>query len=474
MIKVWNTLTEKKEKLPIRTGKPLRLFVCGPTVYDHTHIGHLRTYVFFDFFVKYLRAEGYKVQYLQNITDIDDKIIRRAKETRENPLVLSRHLTEEYERDMHIFGVNSVDTYARATEFIPQILEQVTRLMKKGFAYEISKDGIYFDIAKFKDYGKLSHRTLAQAEDSVSRIDDSLGKHNKGDFCLWKFSKPGEPVWDSPLFGGGRPGWHIEDTAISEHFFGPQYEIHGGGMDLKFPHHEAEIAQQEAASGKMPFVRLWMHTGMLAVGGEKMSKSLGNFITAEDFLKRHPPEVFRLLSLSSHYRTPLDYTDAAAAQREEALESVRLLLGKLSFLHARKPLHPVKRFSLTSYERKWKAALADDLNTPQALAAVFEAVREANILLWHLQPSATRALESFITSKLGFLGILLSLPTIPPQAEEYAEKREVLRRNQQFIQSDALRKQIEELGYLVEDTPIGPFLWLANPKKTNSNSPLKI
>ncbi|MBI2623697.1 MAG: cysteine--tRNA ligase [Candidatus Liptonbacteria bacterium] len=463
-IRIWNTLTGKKEPLPVRKGKPLRLFVCGPTVYDRTHIGHLRTYIFFDFFAKYLRSCGYAVTYLQNITDIDDKIIRRAKERGEKPLALSARLTKEYLRDMSAFGADAVDTYAAATKFIPEIAGQVERLAAKGAAYKIESDGYYFDVAQFPGYGKLSRRTAAQAEDAVSRIDDSLGKRNKGDFCLWKFSKPGEPVWNSPL-GAGRPGWHIEDTAISEHFFGPQYDVHGGGLDLKFPHHEAEIAQQEAASGKVPFVKLWMHTGMLTVRGEKMSKSLGNFITARDFLSNHSPAAFRFLSLSHHYRTPLDYEEKLVRAAEETLEGIRQFLGKLSFVETRTLKKFSKRLSLPAHARAWEAALADDVNTPKALASLFELIRTAYSVIWKLDPRSTRALRDFLISRLALLGIAFSLPKVPANIKEYAGEREVFRKRQQFVQSDALRKKIEALGYMVEDTPAGPFLW---PKKRST------
>ncbi|MBM3257198.1 MAG: cysteine--tRNA ligase [Candidatus Liptonbacteria bacterium] len=468
-IRIWNTLTQKKEKLPSPKGQPLRLFVCGPTVYDSTHIGHVRTYVFFDFFTKYLRSLGCEVRYIQNITDIDDKIIKRAAQEGTDPLIFSKGHTKSYFADMKRFGVDAVTTYAPATKFISEIIDQVQRLVRRGVAYKIEGDGYYFDIARFPAYGKLSRRTALAAEDAVSRIDESVEKRNKGDFCLWKFSKPGEPVWNSPL-GAGRPGWHIEDTAISEHFFGPQYDIHGGGLDLKFPHHEAEIAQQEAASGKVPFVKIWMHTGMLTVGGEKMSKSLGNFITAQQFLAAHSPAIFRFIVLNHHYRSPIDYDEKLALAAEETLEGVRLFLGKLKFVETEGAKKPLKKFSLLSYARKWEATLADDINTPQALGVLFEVMRTVNPFLWQLNSRSIRSLHAFITSRFALLGIPISLPSRPSKISSLAKKREEMRRNQQFIQSDALRKQIEELGYTIEDTPIGPFVWPANPKHQNPNS----
>ena len=274
MIRIFNTLSGKIEPLPhLSRNKPLRIFVCGPTVYDSSHIGHARTYLVFDAFVRFLRANGIKVFYLQNITDIDDKIIARARESRTTPKLVASRFTREHLDDMKHLGITSVNRYARATDFMKEIVKQVERLIAKKFAYLIPGEGYYFEVKKFKDYGKLARRTDMRPEDGVSRIDESIKKRDPRDFCLWKLQKEkDEPAWNTPL-GKGRPGWHIEDTAISEKFFGARYDVHGGAIDLIFPHHEAEIAQQESVSGKKPFVKLWMHTGFLIVNGEKMSKS---------------------------------------------------------------------------------------------------------------------------------------------------------------------------------------------------------
>ena len=347
-MRLYNTLSGQKEELERPAGRPLKLFVCGPTVYDFSHIGHARTYIFFDVLVRYLRSKNYGISYVQNITDVDDRIINRAKENGEGPLALAQRFARAYFDDMKALGIRSVDRYAPATHFIKEIVAQVQLLQKKGFAYEIAGDGIYFDITKFPDYGGLSHRTAAGAEDGVSRIDESVAKRNRGDFCLWKYpkstvkapfyrrtlvTKDGEPIWKTPL-GWGRPGWHIEDTAISVKYFGPQYDIHGGAMDLKFPHHEAEIAQAEAAYGKRPFVKIWVHTGFLTVRGEKMSKSLGNFITIGDFLKDHSANALRYIALAAQYRSPIDYSDALAQTAEMALKGVRSFISKLAFVEA--------------------------------------------------------------------------------------------------------------------------------------------
>jgi len=320
MLRVYNTLSQKKEIFRPRQNKKVNLFVCGPTVYDFSHIGHARTYIAFDMIAKYLKEKGYKVFYLQNITDIDDKIIKRAKEKNITPKQLARKFEKEYYKDMKALGITSVSKYARATDYIQEIINQVKKLIEKGVAYRIN-DGIYYDITKFKDYGKLSRRTVLQAEDAVSRIDEAKEKRNKGDFCLWKFSKPGEPKWKSP-WGWGRPGWHIEDTAITQKHFGYQYDIHGGARDLIFPHHEAEIAQMEAISGKKPMAKYWLHTGFLTVEGKKMSKSLGNFITIREFLKENSPQILRMLVLKNHYRSPIDYSEKEINQAKKELQRI--------------------------------------------------------------------------------------------------------------------------------------------------------
>ena len=317
-LKLFNTLSRKKEIFKPIKDKKVHMFVCGPTVYDFMHIGHAKTYIQFDVIVKYLRFRGYNVFYLQNITDLDDKIIKRAKEEKIDPLELAHKFERYYHEDEKKLGINSITKYARATDHIRQIVKQTKTLIKKDYAYKVS-DGYYFDIKKFKDYGKLSKRTVLSAEDAVSRIDEGIEKKNKGDFCLWKFSKPNEPSWDTEL-GKGRPGWHIEDTAITETYFGPQYDIHGGARDLIFPHHEAEIAQMESASGKKPLVRYWLHTGFLNVGGQKMSKSLGNFITVGDALEKYNAKTLRFFYIGSHYRSPINFTEKALEKAKNGLE----------------------------------------------------------------------------------------------------------------------------------------------------------
>lgn len=449
------------------------MFVCGPTVYDAAHIGHARTYIAFDALVRFLRSQEWSVFYLQNITDIDDKIIERAREQGMKPAKLALQMARAYKASMKNIGVASVDTYAHASDYIPQIIAQVETLIAKGFAYRVEGSGYYFDITTFPDYGKLSGRTVEQAEDAVTRIDMGIQKKNRGDFALWKFVDVpakdsgkkfthvhGEPAWKASL-GWGRPGWHIEDTAITETFFGPQYDIHGGAEDLKFPHHEAEIAQQEAASGKKPFVRMWLHTGFMRVCGEKMSKSLKNFVTIEEFLEKHSANALRWLVLSHHYRSPINFDAAAIEQAERTLDSVQETLDKLYFIsrngtRSRKPSR-VFSFDERSMRRMWGAALLDDFNTPEAFAAVFSFIHELNASLWSLSRGEAKSAITHISEVFATVGIALKPAKPSREAESLAQERELYRGSKQFTQADALRETLLSLGYTVDDTPLGAF-----------------
>ncbi|MDO8466631.1 MAG: cysteine--tRNA ligase [bacterium] len=454
---IFDTLSGEKKPLLIPESGKLKLFVCGPTVYDLAHIGNGRTYAAFDSIIRYLRSQKIKVFYLQNITDIDDKIINRAKEEKKYPETIANFYTKAYKQDMKELRVDSVNKYAKATSYIRQIVKQIQALIDKGVAYKIESEGYYFDISKFPDYGKLSHRTLEQAEDSVSRIDDAINKRNKGDFCLWKFEKQGEPSWKTPL-GSGRPGWHIEDTAITEYFFGPQYDIHGGGIDLKFPHHEAEIAQQESASGKKPMVKLWMHAGHLLVNGAKMAKSAGNFITIRDFLKTHSPTLFRYLVVSHHYRSPLDYSDKLAEQTKNSISNLRQFIGKLRLVRKKESGKLDIAALLKKSEAVFHAAMADDFNTPEALAALFGVVNAVNPEIWSLSQKEAEMVADWLLARLQTLGVELKFPHIPFKIRGLVKQRMLLRNNQQFVPADVLRKEVEELGYIVDDTPVGPLI----------------
>ena len=377
-MKIQNTMTGKKENFqPIHNNR-INLFVCGPTVYDDSHIGHARTYIAFDVVARYLNYKGFSVFYLQNITDVDDKIIQRAAETGVSPRSLARKFEQRYLEDMRALGSTNVNYYARATEHIPEIISQIERLSELGFAYE-TETGIYFDESRFGGFGKLSHQGAEDLE--KHRIEPDSTKRNPGDFSLWKKRQDGEEVtWDSP-WGKGRPGWHIEDTAITENYFGAQYDIHGGAMDLIFPHHEAEIAQMEAASGKKPLVRYWMHTGFLNVMGEKMAKSLGNFTTIRDMLREYEADAFRFFVLLAHYRSPIDFSEKALEQAHKSLERIRQAakiieeqLEKALESSAPEQIDPAVALA----KAKFLESMDNDFNTPYALKAVFDLVREVN------------------------------------------------------------------------------------------------
>ncbi|MGA2417805.1 MAG: cysteine--tRNA ligase [Candidatus Staskawiczbacteria bacterium] len=456
-MKIYNTLTGKKDLFQPRKNKKVNLFVCGPTVYDYSHLGHARNYIIFDAFVKYLRHSGFNVFYLQNITDLDDKIIARAREKEVTPKDLALAFEKEYLQNMKLLGVDSVSKYARATSYIKEIISQVQRLQEKGFAYKIEGDGIYYDISKFKNYGKLAGRTVLQAEDSVSRIDYSKDKKNRGDFCLWKFSAENEPRWPSP-FGKGRPGWHIEDTAITEKFFGPQYDIHGGARDIIFPHHEAEISQMEAISGKSPMVKYWMHVGFLTVNGQKMSKSLGNFITISDFLKRCPANYLRFFVIKNLWRSPVDYSESVMIEVKSTVEKIEEFLRKI-----RNTKSEAKNNSkiLAKFKKDFYGELDDDFNTPKAFAVMFEFMKKANELLNKNLLSKKDASEIYkffveINDIFGIIDFKKTNRTIPAEIKKLVKERELARKNQNWQKSDELRAKIEKKGFLVEDTKSGP------------------
>jgi len=456
MLKIYNTLSRKKEVFKPRKGKTVEFYVCGPTVYDLSHIGHARTYIAFDMLVKYLKEKEYDVFYLQNITDIDDKIIKRAKERKTKPEKLARQYEKEYLRDMKALKIDSVTKYARATDYIKEIINQIRQLKNKNFAYQL-KDGLYYDIKKFKNYGKLSRRTVVQAEDGVSRIDEAKEKKNKGDFCLWKLSQPGEPKWPSP-FGWGRPGWHIEDTAIAEKFFGTQYDVHGGAKDLIFPHHEAEIAQMEAISSKKPMVKYWLHTGFLTVNGRKMAKSLGNFITIRDFINRHSARILRFMVLKALYRSPIDYNEFAVVQAKRELTRIDEFIAKLKSNKA-KPRSNKKGFVL-KYEKEFEVAMADDFNTSQATAVIFELINKGNSLIDENNLSKNEAQEILkffreIDRFFNFIFWPKAKEVIPPEIIKLVAKREKYREQNKWPKADEIRKEIIKLGWWVEDTKQG-------------------
>ncbi len=448
---IYDTLSRKKVPFKPRSEGLIQMFVCGVTPYEDAHIGHGRCYVVFDVVARYLRSLGYNVRYIQNVTDIDDKIIAKASQLSITESEVANKFFDSYKDDMRALKVNSVDAYLPAIKYMAQIIDQVQRLIKKGHAYVID-DGVYFDMASFKDYGKLSKQDLTQL--SEHRIEPNLKKKNPGDFSLWKLHKPGEPFWDSP-WGKGRPGWHIEDTAITEHEFGPQYDLHGGGIDLIFPHHECEIAQIEAVSGKKPLVNYWMHNEFLRINGVKMSKSLGNWVTIKDALKKFGPEALRYFFLSTHYRTPLNYTDEAIGACKSALDRLHNLM---------KTLHDIKSTTgtydpspaLTNARSEFDTAMQDDFEVSKALAALFGLVKEINT---HVAELSKESAERVITEMMRYneiLGVIeVKESAIPKEVADLINKREEARKRKDFPLSDKLRDQIKAKGFAVTDSPSG-------------------
>ena len=435
-LKVYNTLTRKKEIFePIHKGK-VNLFVCGPTVYDYAHIGNAKTYTQFDLIVKYLRFKGFQVFYLQNITDIDDKIIKRAEDNNEDWKELARRYEKIYKEDMESLGVDSVNKYARATDYIPEIISQVERLIKKGFAYKIS-DGWYFDLSKDKDYGKLAKRTSLDSEDSISRIDENKGKRNSGDFCLWKFSKPKEPTWKSEL-GNGRPGWHIEDTSITEKEFGVQYDIHGGATDLIFPHHEAEIAQMESISGKKPLVKYWFHTGFLNMDKEKMSKSKGNFKTIRELLKTYKKETIRYFFASTNYRKPLDFSDEALENAKNSVERLKNIVGKLE---------DDGKIN-EKYLQEFQDEVDDEINLPNGLKILWKLARDDKAVG---KLRTIKKIDEIFDFGLGNKEKI----NLPSEMKKLLAEREKAREEKNWKKADEIRGKIKHLGYAIEDTEEG-------------------
>jgi cysteinyl-tRNA synthetase len=419
-MKLYSTLSRTVEPLETLHPDRVALFVCGPTVYDYSHLGHARTYVVFDVLAKYLRWTGKEVFYLQNITDVDDKIINRAKEEGVSQSALARKFETEYLRDMKSLGIDAVSYYARATTHIPEIIGQVQRLVDRGSAY-VTETGVYFNLDTFDHNGELSGQERAKR---VSRVTDAT-KHNPLDFALWKLGEFGEYTWDSP-WGRGRPGWHIEDTAISEKYFGQQYDMHGGGLDLIFPHHEAEIAQMESLEGKHPMVRYWLHTGFLTVKGEKMSKSLGNFITIRDALKTWNRDVLRYCILLSHYRSPLQATDEGFLNAAKGLDHIRAIATKDKGPDA-------------EGRKAFADAMEADLNTPMAIAAIqklagsgdLEALREYGEILG----------INFLRETSAPLSVLQDI-------------RAELRAKKQFEVADLIRERMAAAGVPVTDKPL--------------------
>ncbi len=474
-MEIYNTLTHRKEKFIPREPGKVYIYVCGPTTYNYIHIGNARPLVFFDTVRRYFQYKGFQVKYVQNFTDIDDKIINRAIEEGEDPLKLSQRYVAEYFQDADALNVKRADIHPKVTEHIEDIIRLIETLINKGAAY-VREGDVFFDVQSFPGYGKLSGRSLDEML-AGARVEVDPRKKSPMDFALWKAAKPGEPSWPSP-WGPGRPGWHIECSAMSLKYLGANFDLHGGGMDLVFPHHENEIAQSEAATGE-PFARYWMHNGFITVNQEKMSKSLGNFFLVREVRQKFSPLVVRFFLLSTHYRSPLDFDDekvAAAGRGWERLKnSFRTLSGAL---------HGELRAEVTSRDRKYLArlenirgqfeeAMDDDFNTALAIGFYFDLAREANTYLQEEAVPCKEALVKTLEVFTGFnqvLGIFhtdaqgnIILDEQPAPEGELAQSlielllqvRQEARSKKDWATADRIRDGLKELGIIIEDTPQG-------------------
>ena len=472
-LRIHNTLTGEKEPFAPLHPPKVGIYVCGVTVYDLSHVGHARAYVAFDMVVRVLRARGYAVTYLRNYTDVDDKIIRRAAELGESPQALSERYIAEYLRDMDALGVARADVEPKVTEHIPEIVALIQRLVDRGLAYASAGD-VYFSVRDYPVYGRLSHRKLEDLK-SGARVEPGEQKRDPLDFALWKAAKPGEPSWDSP-WGKGRPGWHIECSAMAERYLGVSFDIHGGGMDLIFPHHENEVAQSEGASGK-PLAKVWMHNGFVTIDQEKMSKSLGNFFTIREVTGKFMPEALRLFLLSTHYRSPINFSDQAIAEAQRRLDYFYETLSKSADLIGpqQPPTEPVSgELSVRVTE-----ALDDDFNTPSALGALSAPFSALNEVCERPGKGAARGeaqrkaaqLRAEILAATAPLGLcqrdpedyLLERHTRAAaqrgidvgNVEALVASRNEARAARDFARADAIRKELLELGVEIMDRPGG-------------------
>src|SRR5882757_6313172 len=461
MIRIHNSMTGEKEPLkPINPGK-LRMYVCGMTVYDYIHIGHARMLVVFDMISRYLRYRGLEVTYVRNITDIDDKIIRRAAENGEPIDAVTGRVIRRMHEDAAALGLMPPDFEPRATQYVPDIITMISQLIDRGYAYVAADGDVLYAVAKFEGYGRLSGKRLADLR-AGARVEVDEGKRDPLDFVLWKHSKPGEPAWDSP-WGAGRPGWHIECSAMSKAVLGPHFDIHGGGMDLKFPHHENEIAQSCGASGDK-FVNIWVHNGFVNIDDEKMSKSLGNFFTVREVLpKLRHPEVLRYFILSSHYRGPINYSLEQLEQADSALLRIYTALRDL----------PVVAAAETEHSARFREAMDDDFNTPEAIAVLQNMTRELN----SAKAAGQEAKAAALGAELRSLGGVLGLVTVDPQVwarlgvtklgatltdaaiDERIAARLAARKAKNWAESDRIRDELAKAGVVLEDKPGGTTTW---------------
>ncbi|WP_297215461.1 cysteine--tRNA ligase [Thermoplasma sp.] len=452
-MRFYNTLTRGIEEFREMNKGRVNIFVCGPTVQDHFHIGHARTYIFFDAVVKFLRSKGYSVFYLQNITDIDDKIINKAREMNIDPSEVAEIYFREFLEDMAVLKVNSINYFAKSTLYIPEIISQIQRLIEKGYAYETT-DGVYFEVRKFSDYGQLSNQSLDQIIHGY-RVAVNENKRNPEDFVLWKKRKPGEPYWESP-WGPGRPGWHIEDTAITETYFGPEYDIHGGGSDLIFPHHEAEIAQMRSISGRKYLSHYWIHTGMINVNNEKMSKSLKNFVTIREVLKEYRPEDLRYALLNANYRTQLDFSKNLLEESKKQVEYINSTYRKLMNASGNKDIE----LDAGSIIAKMEEEASNDFDFRSVFRDLLEFAGEINRDLEDIsRKSADEAAKIFRWVDV-FAGILFSENNnLSGIVEDLLNMRNRLRKERKFSEADQIREILLRNGIHIEDRGDNTIWW---------------
>lgn len=459
-MKLFNTMTRKKEEfVPIIAGEA-KMYSCGPTVYNYFHIGNARPFIIFDTLRRYLQYKGYKVTFVQNFTDVDDKIIKRAKEEEISEKEVADKYIAEYFKDAGGLGIKKADVHPRVTDHIDEIIDIVKRLEAKGLAYNVDGD-VYYNTSGFHGYGKLSKHNLEELE-AGARVDVNEVKRNPMDFALWKKQKPGEPAWESP-WGMGRPGWHIECSAMSMKYLGETIDIHSGGLDLIFPHHENEIAQSEGATGKT-FANYWVHNGFININNEKMSKSLGNFFTVRDISEHYDLEVVRMFMLSAHYRSPINFSNELLDQTKNGLE--RLYNAKNNLLHLLQTVKVDRELNeaeinvknkLLEYKTKFIEAMDDDLNTADALAVIFDLVRDINS---NINAASSKSLIKFAYDLYMELAEVLGLlnkgqDNLDEEIEKLIEARQKARKEKNWALSDKIRDDLKAKGIVLEDTPQG-------------------
>ena len=460
-MKIFNSMTKKKEEFVPINGNNVTMYACGVTVYDLSHIGHARQAIVYSMMADYLRYKGYNVKYVRNYTDVDDKIIKRANEYGKNALEFSKEQIEETEKDMAGLHITEADVKTKASEYIDKIIEFVERLIEKGYAYKTEKGDVYYSVRKFKEYGKLSHRNVDDMLNGV-RIELEEGKKDPIDFALWKSAKPGEIYWESP-WGKGRPGWHIECSVMAKKYLADEIDIHAGGEDLIFPHHENEIAQSEAANG-VPFAKYWMHNAFLNIDNKKMSKSLGNFFTVRDISKEYDLQVLRFFMLSAHYRNPINFSHDLMEAAKNGLD--RIITAVTNLTHLEKS---AKDSAMTEDEKKvidstkdiygkFEAAMDDDFNTADAISAVFELVKLANS---NSSEDNTKEYITALKESIVTLADILGLKVIKEEElldediEALIAERQQARKDKNFARADEIRDELMAKGIILEDTREG-------------------